>query len=112
MISIHNSSIRGDILVFLPVEDEIEACKERLLEQSQSCRLRNGQLWVVTLCILSASLLLHSYPNLPYAEQKKVFRPTSRGFRKVILATGMAETSLSIDGVTCVIDSGFEMVQM
>ncbi|CBK22886.2 uncharacterized protein [Blastocystis hominis] len=101
VISIHNSSIRGDILVFLPGEDEIEACKERLLEQSQSCRLRNGQLWVVTL-----------YPNLPYAEQKKVFRATSRGFRKVILATGMAETSLSIDGVTCVIDSGFEMIQI
>ena len=58
------------------------------------------------------SLSDRRYPNLPYAEQRKVFRPTSHGFRKVILATGMAETSLSIDGVTCVIDTGFETVQM
>lgn len=53
-----------------------------------------------------------SHSNLPYSEQKKVFQQTPRGFRKVILSTGMAETSISIDGVTSVIDSGFETVQM
>lgn len=55
---------------------------------------------------------MNRYANLPYTEQKKVFQQTPRGFRKVILATSLAETSLSIDGVTCVVDSGFETVQM
>ena len=50
MINIHNSSIRGDVLVFLPDEDEIEVCKESLIERSRSARLRNGLIWVVTLC--------------------------------------------------------------
>lgn len=53
-----------------------------------------------------------SHPNLPSTEQKKVFQPTPRGFRKVILATGMAETGLTIDNITCVVDSGFETVLM
>ena len=57
-------------------------------------------------------LIIISHPNLPSAEQKKVFQPTPRGFRKVILATGMAETGLTIDNITCVIDSGFETVLM
>lgn len=49
---------------------------------------------------------------MPYAEQRKVFQPTPRGFRKVVLATSMAETSISIENITCVIDSGFETVTM
>ena len=55
---------------------------------------------------------MNRYANLPYTEQKKVFQQTARGFRKVILATSLADTSLSIDGVTSVVDSGFETVQM
>lgn len=49
VIHIHNSAIRGDVLVFLPGEDEIERCKETLVERSRSARLRNGQIWVVSL---------------------------------------------------------------
>lgn len=97
--------------MFLPGEEEIEECKECLIERSRSCRMRNGQLWVVTLFEFDC-LLMQRHSNLPYTEQKKVFQQTPRGFRKVILSTGMAETSISIDGVTCVIDSGFETVQM
>lgn len=41
-----------------------------------------------------------------------MFQPTPRGFRKVVLATGMAETSISIENITSVIDSGFETVTM
>ena len=36
-----------------------------------------------------------------------MFQPTPRGFRKVVLATGMAETSISIENITSVIDSGY-----
>lgn len=54
--------------------------------------------------------LRRSHGNLPYSEQRKVFQATPRGFRKVILATGLAETGLTIDNVTCVVDSGFGTV--
>lgn len=89
----------------------MEACKEVLIERSRSLRLRNGQIWVVTLWA-SAWRVRRSYNSLPYAEQRKVFQPTPRGFRKVVLATSMAETSISIENITCVIDSGFETVTM
>ena len=85
----------------------MEACKEVLIERSRSLRLRNGQIWVVTLWA-SAWRVRRSYNSLPYTEQRKVFQPTPRGFRKVVLATSMAETSISIENITCVIDSGFE----
>lgn len=89
----------------------MEACKEVLIERSRSLRLRNGQIWVVTLWG-SGGRVRRSYNSLPYAEQRKVFQPTPRGFRKVVLATSMAETSISIENITCVIDSGFETVTM
>ncbi|KAK8790719.1 hypothetical protein WA588_002467 [Blastocystis sp. NMH] len=101
VIRIHNSTLRGDILAFLPNEETVEACKATLVERSASARTRNGQLWVVTL-----------HPNLPAGEQRKVFQTTPRGFRKVVLATGLAETGLTIDNITCVIDSGFETVSL
>ena len=96
VIRIHNSTLRGDILAFLPNEETVEACKATLVERSASARTRNGQLWVVTL----------------WGEQRKVFQTTPRGFRKVVLATGLAETGLTIDNITCVIDSGFETVSL
>lgn len=52
------------------------------------------------------------HANLPASEQRKVFQTTPRGFRKVVLATGLAETGLTIDNITCVIDSGFETVSL
>ena len=55
---------------------------------------------------------MNRHRNLPVSEQKKVFQTTPRGFRKVILATGMAETGLTIDNITGVVDSGFETVLM
>ena len=97
--------------MFLPDEDEIEVCKESLIERSRAARLRNGQIWVVTLYVRESSVM-NRHRNLPVSEQKKVFQTTPRGFRKVILATGMAETGLTIDNITCVVDSGFETVLM
>ena len=47
----------------------MEACKEVLIERSRSLRLRNGQIWVVTLWA-SAWRVRRSYNSLPYAEQR------------------------------------------
>jgi ATP-dependent helicase HrpB len=78
----------GDILVFLPGVAEIRRCEEALAEVA-----RAGDL---------ALLPLHG--DLPLAAQARVVGPSAQ--RKVILSTNVAETSVTIDGVVAVIDSG------
>ena len=78
----------GDILCFLPGEGEIR----RTMEAASGA------------CAAAGVELLPLYGNLPKAEQDRVFRETGR--RKAILATSIAETSLTIPGITCVIDAG------
>ena len=80
---------KGDILVFLPGQAEINACKE-LLEN----KLTNTVVHVL-------------YGQLPFAQQQAALLPDQTGMRKVVLATSIAETSLTIEGVTTVVDSGF-----
>lgn len=52
-------------------------------------------------------IILPIYANLPSDMQAKIFEPTPPGSRKVILATNIAETSLTIDNIIYVIDPGF-----
>ena len=42
-----------------------------------------------------------------YEQQQRIFEPTPEGYRKVVIATNIAEASLTIDGIYCVVDSGF-----
>jgi ATP-dependent helicase HrpB len=77
----------GDILVFLPGGGEIRRCR-RMLE---------GEHQPFLVCPL--------YGDLPYAEQERAILPIDR--RKVVLATNIAETSLTIEGVRVVIDAGW-----
>lgn len=80
----------GSILAFLPGEGEIRRVADRL----ESARLP-GNVSIAPL-----------YGALPQAEQDKAIAPTPEGQRKVVLATSIAETSLTIDGIRVVIDSG------
>lgn len=80
----------GDLLVFLPGTKEIRRC-ERLLEQSLP---DSGSLMIVPL-----------YGDLPFSDQERAILPADR--RKIVLATNIAETSLTIEGVTVVVDSGW-----
>ena len=87
----------GDVLCFLPGEGEIRRTADALAEM----RARGGQ-------ALPPADVLPLYGSLPKEEQDRVFDPSSR--RKVILATSIAETSLTIPGITCVVDSGLMRV--
>ena len=78
----------GDILCFLPGEAEIRRCQE-ILGQS-----------------LAPTRILPLYGKLSHTEQRMAIAPSLTGQRKVVLATPIAETSLTIQGVRIVIDSG------
>lgn len=82
--------------VFLQGQDEIEAAQENLTETARALGNKVGELIVCPI-----------YANLPSDMQAKIFEPTPEGARKVVLATNIAETSITIDGVVFVIDPGF-----
>lgn len=80
----------GDILAFLPGEAEIRRCMELLPDGALS----------------PTTEVLPLYGMLSPAEQRRAIAPSIPGQRKVVLATSIAETSLTIDGVRVVVDSG------
>lgn len=86
----------GDILVFLTGQDEIENMAESLRD---TCKKLEGQIKEMIICPI--------YSTLPPEEQKKIFDPTPKNARKVVISTNIAETSLTIDGIVYVIDCGF-----
>ncbi|KAI7871539.1 P-loop containing nucleoside triphosphate hydrolase protein [Spinellus fusiger] len=96
VLTIHVTQGRGDVLVFLTGQDEIEAANEAL---TQACKALGSKMGELIICPI--------YANLPSEMQSRIFEPTPQGARKVILATNIAETSITVDGVTFVIDPGF-----
>ncbi|XP_072845286.2 pre-mRNA-splicing factor ATP-dependent RNA helicase DHX16 isoform X2 [Pogona vitticeps] len=96
VLQIHVTQPQGDILVFLTGQEEIEACCEMLQDR---CRRLGSK--------IAELLILPIYANLPSDMQAKIFEPTPPGARKVVVATNIAETSLTIDGIIYVIDPGF-----
>ncbi|KAI0315296.1 P-loop containing nucleoside triphosphate hydrolase protein [Amylostereum chailletii] len=92
---IHVDNPPGDVLVFLPGQDDIETLQASI--DSYSRQLPQDALGVI-ICPL--------YSSLPNAQQSKIFEPTPSGMRKCILATNIAETSITVSGVKYVIDTG------
>lgn len=82
----------GSILVFLPGAREIRQCTEALEREASS----------------GAALVLPLHGDLSIAEQARAVEPTDR--RRVILSTNVAESSVTIDGVTAVVDTGLARV--
>ena len=83
----------SSVLVFLPGQGEIHRAAERLGDYLLEQRMRDVQLRPM-------------YGNLSLDEQQQAIAPCRDGTRKVVLATNIAETSLTIDGVNVVVDSG------
>ncbi len=81
----------GDVLVFLPGQREIRRLSDRLL------------------AALPAGVELQPlYGQMPLASQQQVLRPGQAGRRRVVLATAMAESSVTVPGVRIVVDAGRE----
>ena len=108
----------GDILVFLPGQAEIERCYE-LLSKSQHFTASPSQpINTSTHQHLTTStsqpttttphhLTIHPlYGNLSPEDQRRAIAPSAPGERKIVIATPIAETSITIEGVRVVIDAG------
>lgn len=100
ILQIHISEPEGDILVFLTGQEEIETSVQVLSEKIKSMNDDTIQ----------ELIILPVYSALPTEMQSRIFDPTPKGSRKVILATNIAETSLTIDGIFYVIDPGFAKI--
>ncbi|KJE97776.1 pre-mRNA-splicing factor ATP-dependent RNA helicase, variant [Capsaspora owczarzaki ATCC 30864] len=101
VVEIHTCDDRGDILVFLTGEEEIEdACRK--IQQEIENISSSGPVKVVPL-----------YSTLPPQQQQRIFdeapadSPSGAFGRKIIVSTNIAETSLTIDGIVYVVDPGF-----
>ncbi|XP_074378490.1 pre-mRNA-splicing factor ATP-dependent RNA helicase DEAH7-like [Apium graveolens] len=99
-MTIHIASAPGDILVFMTGQDEIEAACYALSERME-------QLVSTTKQSVSKLLILPIYSQLPADLQAKIFQKSKDGARKCIVATNIAETSLTVDGIFYVIDTGY-----
>ena len=96
VMEIHLAEPAGDILVFLTGQEEIDTACEVLFERMKALGPNVPEL-----------LILPVYSALPSEMQSRIFEPAPPGSRKVVLATNIAETSITIDGIYYVVDPGF-----
>jgi ATP-dependent RNA helicase DHX8/PRP22 len=96
VMQIHLSEPPGDILLFLTDQEEIDIACEILFKRMKALGPKVPEL-----------IILPIYSALPSEVQSRVFEPTPPGARKVVIATNIAETSLTIPGIYYVIDPGF-----
>lgn len=99
-MQVHNSEPEGHILVFLTGQREVEDACAELRRCDREQRRETG-------AERMTMLVLPLYGALSANRQREIFNPVPSGTRKVIVATNIAETSLTIDGVRFVIDCGF-----
>ncbi|KAJ1998418.1 hypothetical protein GGI04_005009 [Coemansia thaxteri] len=93
IMTIHLSQSEGDILVFMTGQEDIEACCETVRER------------LAAIDDAKPLTVLPIYSQLPADMQARIFEPSP--MRKVVVATNIAETSLTVDGVKYVVDCGY-----
>ncbi|KAL5058158.1 hypothetical protein RYX36_029762 [Vicia faba] len=96
-LDIHIRQPEGDILIFMTGQDDIEKLVSKLEDEVRA--LDEGS------CMDAVIFPLHG--SLPPELQVRVFNPPPPNCRRIIVATNIAETSLTVDGVVYVIDSGY-----
>jgi ATP-dependent RNA helicase DHX8/PRP22 len=96
VMQIHLTEPPGDILLFLTGQEEIDTSCEILFERMKALGPSVPEL-----------IILPVYSALPSEMQSKIFDPAPPGSRKVVIATNIAETSITIDHIYYVIDPGF-----
>ena len=96
VMQIHLTEPEGDILLFLTGQEEIDTAAQILYERMKSLGPAVPEL-----------IILPVYSALPSEMQSRIFEPAPKGSRKCVIATNIAEASLTIDGIYYVVDPGF-----
>ncbi|KAM0823885.1 hypothetical protein ACQ4PT_070566 [Festuca glaucescens] len=95
IFQIHLEEGPGDILAFLTGQEEIESLERLIQERARLLPPDSSKIWITPI-----------YSSLPSEQQMNAFKPAPSGNRKVVLATNIAETSVTIPGIKYVIDPG------
>lgn len=98
VMQIHLSEPEGDILLFLTGQEEIDTACEVLYQRIKALQER---------ALAPELIILPVYGALPSEMQSRIFEPAPKGSRKCVVATNIAEASLTIDGIYYVVDPGF-----
>lgn len=96
VMQIHLTEPEGDVLLFLTGQEEIDTACQILYERMKGLGKNIPEL-----------IILPVYSALPSEMQSRIFEPAPPGKRKVVVATNIAEASLTIDGIYYVVDPGF-----
>ncbi|CAM5164643.1 unnamed protein product [Eretmochelys imbricata] len=102
-LDIHLNESAGDILVFLTGQSEIERTCDLLFQKAESIDYR----YDVQDGSVEGLLILPLYGSMPTDQQRRIFLPPPPGIRKCVVSTNVAATSLTVDGIRYVVDSGF-----
>ncbi|XP_038615520.1 probable ATP-dependent RNA helicase DHX40 isoform X2 [Tachyglossus aculeatus] len=102
-LDIHLSEMAGDILVFLTGQLEIEKACDLLFQKAEAIDYQ----YDVQDDSVEGLLILPLYGSMPTDQQRRIFLPPPPGIRKCVVSTNIAATSLTINGIRYVVDSGF-----
>ncbi|EKG16586.1 Helicase [Macrophomina phaseolina MS6] len=96
VFDIHAQEPEGDVLIFMTGREEIDTALEMITDRAVNLNPKAPSIQALPL-----------YAGLPTDQQMYVFEPTAENTRKVIVATNIAEASVTIDGIVYVIDCGY-----
>jgi ATP-dependent RNA helicase DDX35 len=96
VMKIHSCEPPGDVLCFLTGQEDINSVVRALIDESRKLPRDAMRMRVLPM-----------HGGLPASDQLRVFERVSRGTRKVVVATNIAEASVTIDGIVYVVDAGF-----
>ncbi|XP_059163532.1 probable ATP-dependent RNA helicase DHX35 [Physella acuta] len=96
VMKIHRNEPPGDIIVFFTGMNEVEEAVYELIGEARKINKNSMKMRVLPM-----------HGSLPSAEQMKIFERSHKNTRKIVVATNIAETSLTIPGITYVVDAGF-----
>ena len=99
-LQVHLSHPPGDILIFMTGQEDIECTCEVVKERLEQVKEAEDL------------AVLPIYSQMPADLQAKIFQSTDDGRRKCIVATNIAETSLTVDGIMYVVDCGFSKLKV
>ena len=101
VMKIHHNEDSGDVLVFLTGQEEVQSAVAMLIDEARKLP-KDSKIKLK---------ILPMYGTLPASEQMKVFERVPPHVRKVIVATNIAEASITINGIVYVVDCGFVKIR-